>query len=460
MMDKKQKMKRELVKKIQQFLFAGATFSVSFTFIDYLYFGHPLILQGFYIAFFMYVSQWVNYYLTFKKNIISLRLSVIWVISTLYFGLGILAYMAGGYGGSMIAGFYIMILISAFLLEKREPIIVSVLVMLLYLGLMVSEEIFGIMPIGLDPLIIKYSKAIIDVLTFIIVTFLSVVISQNINDAIKYYQLKSERLSKMKKRLQTLVKRRTKELERSNKKLRELDKKKDEFISIASHELQTPMASIKGFSQLLQDDKTFKDPKKRKKYLKIMEDESTRMSKMVKNMLSLSRIDMGTMKFDVETVNVNGFLEEIGLEMERIAEKKELKLTVHSTKGLPKMRADKEKLRQILINLITNSIKYTEKGSITIDAIKKGKSIQFSVTDTGIGIPEKEQKKIFDRFYQIESPETRKVLGAGLGLSIVREYIRLMGGRIWLESKVGKGSTFYFTLPIKFRKPRTKGKRK
>jgi signal transduction histidine kinase len=439
MMDKKQKMKRELVKKIQQFLFAGATFSVSFTFIDYLYFGHPLILQGFYIAFFMYVSQWVNYYLTFKKNIISLRLSVIWVISTLYFGLGILAYMAGGYGGSMIAGFYIMILISAFLLEKREPIIVSVLVMLLYLGLMVSEEIFGIMPIGLDPLIIKYSKAIIDVLTFIIVT---------------------ERLSKMKKRLQTLVKRRTKELERSNKKLRELDKKKDEFISIASHELQTPMASIKGFSQLLQDDKTFKDPKKRKKYLKIMEDESTRMSKMVKNMLSLSRIDMGTMKFDVETVNVNGFLEEIGLEMERISEKRGLKLTVHSTKGLPKMRTDKEKLRQILINLITNSIKYTEKGSITVDAIKKGKSIQFSVTDTGIGIPEKEQKKIFDRFYQIESPETRKVLGAGLGLSIVREYIRLMGGRIWLESKVGKGSTFYFTLPIKFRKPRTKGKRK
>jgi signal transduction histidine kinase len=368
--------------------------------------------------------------------------------------------MAGGYGGSMIAGFYIMILISAFLLEKREPIIVSVLVMLLYLGLMVSEEIFGIMPIGLDPLIIKYSKAIIDVLTFIIVTFLSVVISQNINDAIKYYQLKSERLSKMKKRLQTLVKRRTKELERSNKKLRELDKKKDEFISIASHELQTPMASIKGFSQLLQDDKTFKDPKKRKKYLKIMEDESTRMSKMVKNMLSLSRIDMGTMKFDVETINVNGFLEEIGLEMERISEKRGLKLTVHSTKGLPKMRTDKEKLRQILINLITNSIKYTEKGSITVDAIKKGKSIQFSVTDTGIGIPEKEQKKIFDRFYQIESPETRKVLGAGLGLSIVREYIRLMGGRIWLESKVGKGSTFYFTLPIKFRKPRTKGKRK
>jgi signal transduction histidine kinase len=456
MKPQEERIKEKTIKFVYKATILGSVFSTSMTLLDYIIFKDIYIFYGFWIAMSMSMSIVINNYLTFKKRIIPVKYSILLYITALFSGIILLTYLAGGFGGAFTSIYPIFLILGALLVKRRESIYIAIVVVLVYLTFFFGETFHFITPIVTEPTIIKYSKAIIDMLALIVIAILMSIISKNAEDSTRYYKLRSERLKKIRKRLEVLVKRRTRELENANRRLRELDKKKDEFISIASHELQTPMASMHGFSQLLQDSKIYDDPKKRKKYLKIIETETDRMSKMVKDMLNLSRIDMGTLKFDVEDVNVNDLLEEMQLELEGAASKKKLKLTVHYTKPLPKMRTDKEKLRQIFINLITNSIKYTEKGSITVDAKKRGRYIEFSIADTGIGIPKKEQEKIFDRFYQIESPHTRKVLGAGLGLSLVKEYVKNMRGKMWLDSKVGKGTTFYFTLPIKLRKPRKK----
>jgi signal transduction histidine kinase len=418
-----------------------------------------------------WIATLIVYYLTFVKKILTFEFSKFFIPIMGAIMVIIIVYISGGYTGPVAPGMIVIGAVCARIFNEKTTIKLTVFFVVIYIMFFLLEETGMITSYPMkDPLTIKYSRAIINVLLFIIIGLLAVDMSKDARDSIRFYKLRSERLTKIRKRLEFMVDKRTAELNRSNQRLKKaqaeleknyrelkkLDKKKDEFISIASHELQTPMASMHGFSQLLQDKKVFKDKEKRKKYLKIIENETTRLSKMVKNMLNLSRIDMGTLSFDVEDVDVNEFLEEIQLQMEHTAKEKRLKLIVETNEKLSKMRVDKEKLRQILINLITNSIKYTEKGSITVSAEQQDDSIKFTVADTGIGIPKSKHEKIFERFYQVESPFTRKVLGAGLGLSIVKEFVDVMDGKIWLKSKVGKGSTFYFILPIKFTPPKPK----
>ncbi|MCS7105911.1 MAG: ATP-binding protein [Candidatus Aenigmarchaeota archaeon] len=240
-----------------------------------------------------------------------------------------------------------------------------------------------------------------------------------------------------------------KKLKKSYKELKKLDVEKDRFISVAAHELKTPMAAISGFAQILQDEEIIKDKEKREKYLKIINEEIKRLSKLVDDVLDLSRIDLGTIKILVEEVKIDEILKEVKDEMTGLAKGKGLYLNVKIERELPNIITDKEKLKRILLNLVSNAIKYTEKGGVTIKAEREDNEIKFSVSDTGIGIPKEYFSKIFTRFYQIESPYTRKVKGSGLGLSICKELVELLGGKIWLESEVGKGSTFYFTLPLK-----------
>jgi signal transduction histidine kinase len=241
------------------------------------------------------------------------------------------------------------------------------------------------------------------------------------------------------------------ELKNSFRELKKLDKEKDEFISIAAHELKTPMTAIHGFSQLLEDEKIIKDAEKRNKYLKIIENEIKRLSKLVTETLDLSRMDLGTMKFVIENVDVIKLIEEIKDAMTQRAIAKSLKLNFNMDPNLQNIKTDKERLKEIFINLIDNAIKYTEKGGIEVEFHREGDYIKFSVSDTGIGIPKEYFDKIFKRFFQVESHLTRKVGGAGLGLSICKELVQALDGKIWFESKVSKGTTFYFTLPIKYK---------
>ncbi len=254
------------------------------------------------------------------------------------------------------------------------------------------------------------------------------------------------------KRLEEELRKSHEKLKRAFEELKELDRKKDEFISMAAHELKTPLAAISGFSQLLKSEGIISDKEKREKYLEIIEKETKRLARLVDDMLDLSRIDLGTIKLEIGKVNLYKLVGRIKEEVEEEVKKKDLKLVLKLEKNLPVIKTDEDKLHRIILNLVTNAIKYTPKGKITIHASRKDDFIQFCVEDTGIGIPEKFQEKIFERFFQIESPYTRAHKGSGLGLSICKELVELLGGKIWVESKVGKGSKFYFTLPIKFKK--------
>ncbi|MFH0874623.1 MAG: ATP-binding protein [archaeon] len=239
------------------------------------------------------------------------------------------------------------------------------------------------------------------------------------------------------------------ELGNKVKELEVMDRKKDEFLSVTAHELKTPLTSIKGFADLLNNEKIMENKELRKKYFGIIIEDTIRLERLITDILDLSRLDVGTMKFNFEKTTVDElFTELINLSTVSI-KKKGLIPIFKAQKGIPCFYADKSRLIQVLSNLINNAIKYTEKGYIKIEAkLTDKKNIEFSVTDTGIGIVKDEFSHLFERFYQIDSSYTRKVGGSGLGLAISKGIIQALGGKIWLESKPGKGSKFIFVLPI------------
>ncbi len=239
------------------------------------------------------------------------------------------------------------------------------------------------------------------------------------------------------------------ELRKSLKELKEMDIKKNQFISIAAHELKTPLTSIHGFSQLLQDRKVANNFTKRNKYLKIMDHETKRLAKLVSDMLDLSRIDLGMLKPDLGEVDIKELMKSVRREMDVAIKEKGLESEYDFNKGLPRITTDREKLTEIMINLISNAVKYTQKGKITVKAFRENEDVLIVVKDTGIGIAEEQQEKIFGRFYQVDSSYTRKAGGTGLGLSLCKEFLYVLGGKIWVKSEPGKGSEFHFTLPIK-----------
>lgn len=265
--------------------------------------------------------------------------------------------------------------------------------------------------------------------------------------------LEEEKLSLLsKEELEKRVKKRTKELERIVKELKELDIWKDKFIAMLSHELKTPLTHIHGFSQLLQNKDIAGNIKLRNKYLKIIDNETKRFGKLITNILDLSRIDLGTFRFDFRKVKLSDVINDVRRIMEASIKKKGLVSIYETAEDLPLITTDGGRLTQILLNLLTNAVNFTPKGKITVRVEREGKNIHFSIADTGIGIAKKELENIFERFYQIESPYTRKVSGSGLGLSLCKEFIGGMGGKIWAESELGKGSIFHFTLPVKGKK--------
>ncbi|MEM5812695.1 MAG: HAMP domain-containing sensor histidine kinase, partial [Candidatus Aenigmatarchaeota archaeon] len=238
------------------------------------------------------------------------------------------------------------------------------------------------------------------------------------------------------------------ELKKAMEELKKIDVKKDEFISITAHEFKTPLTAIRGFAELLSSGKV--DEKSRQKYLRIMMEETKRLAKLVTEILDLSRIDLGTFKFNFEEIDVRRIVEDVKSEMKETITEKGLKAEYYVSENVPKtIVTDTERLRQVLINLLTNAVKYTPKGRIWLNVFREGNSLHFAVKDTGIGISKEHIPKLFQRFYQIDSSYTRAQKGSGLGLAICKEILEAMGGKIWLESEVGKGSTFHFTIPLK-----------
>lgn len=224
----------------------------------------------------------------------------------------------------------------------------------------------------------------------------------------------------------------------------ELGKMKDKFVSTVSHELRTPLTSIGLYTSLLNEGKFGKLGSKQKEAIAVVKGESSRLSNLINDILDLARFEEKRIRLDIGNFDLHAFFKDNIYYS--LANEKGLAL-VNKVKPGFTIRVDIEKFRRVLINLISNAIKYTDKGTITFSAQEMKDSIEIIVADTGRGIPEEELKKIFDKFYQVDSYVTKKEKGSGLGLAIANEIVKMHRGRIDVKSVVGKGSVFTVIIP-------------
>jgi two-component system phosphate regulon sensor histidine kinase PhoR len=228
---------------------------------------------------------------------------------------------------------------------------------------------------------------------------------------------------------------------------RVIEQLKDEFVATASHELRTPLAAIYGAAETLRHRDEL-DPDDRKRLLTVISQESERLARVVEEILLAGQIDSHQLKLVETPVNAAELAHEVVSNMERHA-RNGVHFSLVAPPSLPALSTDPDKFRQVLINLIENAIKYSpEGGGVEVKLEPHNGQLSIAVRDEGLGIPANEQQLIFDKFYRVDPNLTRGVGGTGLGLYICRELVRLMGGRLWVESAHGEGSTFFVDLPL------------
>jgi PAS domain S-box-containing protein len=237
------------------------------------------------------------------------------------------------------------------------------------------------------------------------------------------------------------------ELAAAKSRAEESDRLKSAFLANMSHEIRTPMNGILGFADLLKEPDL--SGEQQQEYIRIIGKSGARMLNIINDIVDISKIEAGLMKLEMKESNVNEQIEYIYTFFKPEMEAKGLKFSVKNTLPAKEaiLKTDREKLYAILTNLVKNAIIYTEKGSIEFGYSKKGDLLEFFVKDTGIGVPKDRQEAIFERFIQADIEDVKARQGAGLGLAITKSYIEMLGGKIWIESEEGIGSTFYFTLP-------------
>jgi PAS domain S-box-containing protein len=237
------------------------------------------------------------------------------------------------------------------------------------------------------------------------------------------------------------------ELIKAKEKAEESDRLKLAFLANMSHEIRTPMNGILGFTELLKSPNLAGE--EQQEYIRIIEKSGIRMLNIINDIISISKVESGQVEISLSKTNVNEQIEYLHTFFKPEAAHKGIQLAV--TNQLPSketlINTDKEKVYAILTNLIKNAIKFTDSGSIEFGCAKKGKHLEYFVKDTGTGISKSQQKIIFERFRQANETITRSHEGSGLGLAISKAYVEMLGGKIWVESKQGEGSTFYFTIP-------------
>jgi len=229
-----------------------------------------------------------------------------------------------------------------------------------------------------------------------------------------------------------------------------LEEMKNDFISNISHELRTPLTSIKGSIDNLWDGIAGELSEPQRQYLTIINEESNRLVRLINDLLDLNKLEARSVKLFLEEIEYISLVTQSVSNLRELAYKKGLTLEMEGSASEIHLKADKDRLNQILINLINNAIKFTEQGGIKIIVKDSGdQSITTWVIDTGVGIPKDELDKVFDKFYQVSKSREVKSRGSGLGLAITKNLIELHGGKIWVESEEGKGSKFCFTLPTR-----------
>ncbi|MCK4973955.1 MAG: GAF domain-containing sensor histidine kinase, partial [Sulfurimonas sp.] len=268
----------------------------------------------------------------------------------------------------------------------------------------------------------------------------------SLENALNYEEIKDFNL-----KLEREVDLATKELRSANKKLKLLDQTKSEFISIASHQLRTPLTVIKGYISMLIDSNFGKLKEPQKQALSKVYDSNERLINLVENLLNISRIESGKLKFTIESNSIEKIVMSVMEELRAYAEGKGLVFSYHGPKErIPLLDIDAEKLRQSIMNLIDNAIKYTSKGFVKVNLINKLNKIIFCVEDSGLGIEPKELSILFKKFSRGTNTHLIDANGTGLGLFVAHKMIEAHKGKIWAESDgIDKGAKFYFELPIK-----------
>ncbi|VVB73552.1 Methanogenesis regulatory histidine kinase FilI [uncultured archaeon] len=235
-------------------------------------------------------------------------------------------------------------------------------------------------------------------------------------------------------------------LEQENKQLDKLNRMKTEFVSMVSHDLKTPLTNIQGYSSLMRNKVLGPNNQKQQEASEVIYKESLRLTKLINDILDLSKLDTGAMILYKQSFKLNQLEEKCSFKS--VAERKGLTVIWNTPDSLGEVYGDPERISQVLSNLVSNAIKFTDRGSVTVNAFSKDKNhVQVDVIDTGAGIPKREQDKIFERFQRGTASKVMRKEGSGLGLAIAKDIMELHGSDIRVKSEVGRGSTFSFTLP-------------
>ncbi|MFA5802884.1 MAG: GAF domain-containing protein, partial [Thermoleophilia bacterium] len=240
--------------------------------------------------------------------------------------------------------------------------------------------------------------------------------------------------------------RKSRELEEVNLRLREIDRLKSEFLANMSHELRTPLNSIIGFSKLIIDGLDGEVNEEQLNDLEIVHVNGKELLRLIDDLLSLAKIEAGRMSLALQMEDPGQIVANVVMSMRSIADDRALKLVYEMPDSSRQISLDSGKVRQVLMNLVGNALKFTQEGTIRVTLEQTSGETVFSVSDTGIGLPQDQQEVIFERFHQA-TPGMADTAGMGLGLTISKRFVEMHGGRIWLESEVGKGSTFFFSIP-------------
>ena len=238
-------------------------------------------------------------------------------------------------------------------------------------------------------------------------------------------------------------------IEEKNRQLESANHAKSHFVANMSHELRTPMNAILGYTELLLDETYGELPDKIRSVLDRVAKSGRHLLGLINDVLDLSKIEAGELPLSLADYSMKDVVQSVFLSVESLATEKSLDLQFALPPDLPLGRGDERRLTQVVLNLVGNAIKFTDAGRISIAVVTVGETFKVSVTDTGTGIAPENQAKVFEEFKQVDDSSTRKVGGTGLGLAIAKRIIEMHGGRLWVESALGQGSTFSFTVPIR-----------
>ncbi len=229
--------------------------------------------------------------------------------------------------------------------------------------------------------------------------------------------------------------------------LEKINQMRAEFVNISAHELKTPLIPIIGYVKILLKNENL--PKDVKDKLELVLKASIREKRLVESMLSVARLESGTMKFEMEDLQIVDLIKSTTESMRAIAIEKGLEFIINMPDKLAVVNCDQIKIEGVLRNLLDNAIRFTDKGKITVSSKEEGDYVIVTIEDTGIGISKEDMPKLFTKFFQADTGPRRKYEGTGLGLAIVKMMIEAHYGKVWVESQLGKGSKFSFSLPIK-----------